>query len=50
MLRTARLYALSVGIDELQWQTPEWNERAIQFYLREGAMSEIKSRFSLRIV
>ena len=50
LLRTARLYALSIGIDELQWQTPAWNERAIQFYVREGATIEAKTRFLLRNV
>ena len=48
LLRTARLYAASIGIEELQWQTPAWNERATCFYLREGATSEPKTRFLLR--
>jgi len=31
----------------LQWQTPEFNKRAIQFYNRIGAKGSNKARFSL---
>ena len=33
--------------DRLEWQTPEWNSRAIAFYERQGAHSQPKVRFSL---
>jgi len=33
----------------LQWQTPEFNERAISFYKREGATQKKKARFFLAI-
>ena len=35
--------------DRLEWQTPEWNDRAIAFYQREGATSQRKMRFFLPI-
>jgi GNAT superfamily N-acetyltransferase len=31
----------------IQWQTPSWNDRAIQFYLRAGAENKSKVRFTL---
>lgn len=35
------------GFTELQWQTPIWNEQAIAFYRRTGAISTTKERFTL---
>lgn len=40
-------HARSVGDTELQWQTPTWNEGAIRFYRRAGALSTSKERFVL---
>jgi GNAT superfamily N-acetyltransferase len=37
------------GIEELQWQTPQWNRDAIRFYLRMGAASSEKRRFTLPV-
>jgi len=37
------------GIDELQWQTPEWNVDAIRFYDRLGASRSPKMRYSLAL-
>jgi len=37
----------SQGCQELQWQTPDWNQGAIRFYLRLGAQQRSKARFSL---
>lgn len=45
LLRTARNLAASNGIVEMQWQTPEWNEDARRFYVREGALAARKFRF-----
>jgi GNAT superfamily N-acetyltransferase len=39
--------ARALGIDEVQWQTPEWNEDAIRFYDRSGARSSRKLRYSV---
>jgi GNAT superfamily N-acetyltransferase len=33
------------GIDELQWQTPDWNVRAAGFYCRLGAVESAKRRY-----
>lgn len=37
------------GIDLVQWQTPDFNVRAIKFYKRIGASSKSKERFFLPI-
>ena len=41
--------ARDVGIDELQWQTPDWNLDAQRFYRRHGAMPSDKVRFILSL-
>lgn len=35
--------------DLIQWQTPDFNQRAIKFYKRIGAISKSKERFFLNI-
>jgi len=35
------------GISHIQWQTPEFNTRAIKFYNRLGSTSKSKERFFL---
>ncbi|MGW8766758.1 N-acetyltransferase family protein [Streptomyces sp. NPDC055815] len=48
LLMTAlRTEARSLGLPELQWQTPAWNEDAIRFYDRLGATSKEKRRYTL---
>jgi ribosomal protein S18 acetylase RimI-like enzyme len=42
-------HAKTQGISEIQWQTPVWNEGAIGFYQRLGAVMVEKKRFSLII-
>ncbi|MFB6840490.1 GNAT family N-acetyltransferase [Streptomyces sp. NPDC056361] len=39
--------ARALGLTEIQWQTPVWNEGAIRFYDRLGATSKEKRRYSL---
>ncbi|MFB7513958.1 GNAT family N-acetyltransferase [Streptomyces sp. NPDC056144] len=41
--------ARALGLTEIQWQTPTWNEGAIRFYDRLGATSKEKRRYSLRV-
>lgn len=41
--------AKSLGCDEMQWQTPPWNEKAIAFYDAKGAVNQAKLRFSFDI-
>ncbi|WP_441247435.1 N-acetyltransferase family protein [Kitasatospora sp. McL0602] len=38
-----------LGLAEVQWQTPEWNEGAVRFYGRLGAVAKAKLRFSLTV-
>lgn len=43
------LYAQDQGFDELQWQTPAWNDKAIRFYDRLGGKRQTKQRFALAL-
>ena len=47
LLRQVREYALREGYARIEWQTPSWNEGAIRFYRREGALGASKERFGL---
>jgi GNAT superfamily N-acetyltransferase len=47
LLRATASAAGDFGADRLEWQTPDWNKRAIAFYEREGATGQVKTRFSL---
>ncbi len=40
--------SLLIGSTYIQWQTPDWNERAIKFYYRIGAKSKSKLRMYLQ--
>jgi len=42
-------YGRKENIDLVQWQTPDFNVRAIKFYKRIGATSLSKERFFLKI-
>jgi GNAT superfamily N-acetyltransferase len=42
-----KLFATRQGLDELQWQTPDWNVAAERFYLKHGASVTAKRRFRL---
>jgi GNAT superfamily N-acetyltransferase len=41
--------ARDLDLSEVQWQTPAWNEGAIRFYARLGALGTDKRRFSLHL-
>lgn len=47
LLDAALRRAHALGCDQLQWQTPEWNEGAIRFYDRLGATRLAKQRYTL---
>jgi GNAT superfamily N-acetyltransferase len=49
LLDQALAQALAAGADRLEWQTPLWNEAAIRFYQREGAVCQVKKRFHLGV-
>lgn len=40
-------HARDAGADRMEWQTPEWNSRAIAFYRRIGAEDTPKVRFAV---
>ena len=41
--------ARALGLREVQWQTPTWNDGAVRFYDRLGARAKQKWRYSLPI-
>lgn len=41
--------ARALGLGEVQWQTPTWNDGAVRFYDRLGARAKQKWRYSLPI-
>ncbi|MFF4446167.1 GNAT family N-acetyltransferase [Streptomyces sp. NPDC001502] len=41
--------ARELGLDQVQWQTPDWNAGAIRFYDRLGATGRPKHRYSLAV-
>ena len=41
--------ARALGLTEVQWQTPAWNEGAIRFYDRLGARAKEKLRYFLPV-
>ena len=47
LLDAVRMFAVRLGIVELQWQTPEWNAPAERFYMKQGATVTDKRRFRL---
>lgn len=42
-------FARTLGLCEVQWQTPAWNVDAARFYRRMAAMSAEKLRFTLAV-
>lgn len=49
MMDEIKRYAQSENCHEIQWQTPAFNEGAIRFYKRNGAVAKSKERFFLNI-
>jgi GNAT superfamily N-acetyltransferase len=41
--------ARRLGVTEVQWQTPAWNEGAVRFHDRLGARARQKPRHSLPV-
>lgn len=42
-------FARGAGVDEIQWQTPDWNQDAARFYQLLGATGVQKLRFAIRL-
>ena len=49
ILDRVRVLACELGASEVQWQTPGWNDDAVRFYEREGAVGRDKKRFTLDV-
>jgi GNAT superfamily N-acetyltransferase len=49
LLKTAVAFARTLGLPEVQWQTPDWNVEASRFYQRHGGIAKGKLRFTLSI-
>ncbi|MCU7372364.1 GNAT family N-acetyltransferase [Paucibacter sp. O1-1] len=49
LLHEVKQCAVALGCAELQWQTPDWNEAAVRFYLRAGATLRDKKRFAMSL-
>ena len=45
LMETLKKEAKAMGCEMIQWQTPQFNERAIKFYDRLGAISKSKERY-----
>jgi ribosomal protein S18 acetylase RimI-like enzyme len=48
LLQTVARHAQQCGLQEIQWQTPAWNQDAARFYRRAGATGKSKLRFTWR--
>lgn len=49
LLAALRDEARARGIDEMQWQTPDWNAGAARFYRRLGASESTRLRYRLHL-
>jgi GNAT superfamily N-acetyltransferase len=49
LLQAVVQYARDRGLQEVQWQTPDWNTDACRFYQRHGAIAHRKFRFRMPI-
>lgn len=49
LLSAVRQAAAHLGVEDMQWQTPDWNADAIRFYRRTGAVARPKVRFTLPV-
>ena len=45
LFEKAEQYASECGLDEMQWQSPDWNHAAQRFYESQGATSTAKRRY-----
>jgi GNAT superfamily N-acetyltransferase len=49
LFRAVLEFASEQGVQEVQWQTPDWNVDAMRFYRRKGAAGRPKVRFTLPV-
>ena len=49
MMNVIKLEAKKLNCSLIQWQTPNFNTRAIKFYNRIGRISKTKERYFLKV-
>lgn len=49
LLTHVQEFARLTNADRLEWQTPDWNRKAISFYRRQGASYSTKARFHVTL-
>jgi GNAT superfamily N-acetyltransferase len=49
MMNVIKLEAKKLNCSLIQWQTPNFNTRAIKFYNRIGGISKTKERYFLKV-
>lgn len=49
LMQVAQAFGKTQGCATMQWQTPHWNQAALQFYDRIGAMGLGKQRYTLAL-
>ncbi len=49
LMAALRDFCASEDIDQVQWQTPDWNNDAARFYQRLGARQRTKRRFTWQL-
>ena len=49
LINEMKIFGIKNGVSIIQWQTPDFNERAIKFYRKIGAVSLSKERFFLNV-
>ena len=50
LMNEIKIYAKEQNCKEIQWQTPDFNTKAIQFYQKIGAISKTKERFYFNLL
>lgn len=50
LMNEIKKYAQQENCNEIQWQTPDFNTKAIQFYQKTGAISKTKERFFFNLL
>lgn len=49
LMQVAQAFGKAQGCSTMQWQTPDWNQAALQFYERTGARGLAKQRYTLAL-
>ena len=49
LMEKIKEYAIHQNCSSIQWQTPDFNLRAIEFYKKNGGQSKTKERFILQV-